>query len=538
MALPMAIVIPVILVVAVLPCMAVLADMVHVLLNTGLALCLCTTRSDDDISRAFAGMHIASPLDPTWYPDTDATHHMTNDPHFLTSTTRYGSNDKVVVGNGETLPIAHTGNLSSKSGPFIFRLSQVLHVPAIRKNLLSIAKFTRDNLVSLSFFPWGFVVRDLKTSVVLFQGPCEDGLYPLKLGLALSTGSTTKHAFVSIFASPSLWHSRLGHPSRQVLNVLASSNVLGSSFIVSTKDFCNHCALAKSHRLAFTSSEHYALSPFELIHSDVWMSPILSASGFRYYVLFTDDYTRYTWIYPMLKKSEVFLHFTNFITLISNQFSKMVKILQSDRGKDYDNLSFRQLCAKKGIHHRFSCPHTPQQNGLAERKHRHISEMGRTLLLAANLPHKFWAEALCTAVYIINRLPTPVLKWTSPFHNLFGRVPDYMALRTFGCACFPYLGDYATNKLQPRSLLCVFLGYGDQYKGYRCLHPSTERVYLSRHVKFNEHDFPFHSSMASSSVPASDLVFVPIHPVPTLLQDNHALSPMFSSLPPVPMPQN
>ncbi|TQE03986.1 hypothetical protein C1H46_010357 [Malus baccata] len=73
------------------------------------ALCPRTTRSGDDISRAFAGMHIASPLDPIWYPDTGATHHMTSDPHFLTSTTGYGSNDKVVVANGETLPIAHTG---------------------------------------------------------------------------------------------------------------------------------------------------------------------------------------------------------------------------------------------------------------------------------------------------------------------------------------------------------------------------------------------------------------------------------------------
>ena len=239
------------------------------------ALCPQATRSNDDISRAFAGMHLASPSDPTWYPDTGATHHMTSDARTMTSATRYGSHDKVVVGSGEALPIAHTGNISFESGSFIFRLSQVLHVPAIKKNLLSVAKFTRDNLVSLTFFPWGFVIRDLKTGVVLFQGPCEDGLYPIKLGLASRNWSAPKRAFVSVLASSSLWHRRLGHPSRQVLSVLASSDVLGSSFSVSNKNFCNHCALAKSHRLSFHSSEHYAKSPFELIHSDVWMSPIL-----------------------------------------------------------------------------------------------------------------------------------------------------------------------------------------------------------------------------------------------------------------------
>ena len=280
------------------------------------------------------------------------------------------------------------------------------------------------------------------------------------------------------------------------------------------------------------------MSPFELIHSDVWMSSIVSVSGFCYYILFMDDYTRYTWIYPMHKKSKVFIHFNNFITFIFNQFSTMVKILQSDGGKEYDHLSFRQLCTHKGIHHRFSCPHTLQQNGLAERKHCYISEMGHTMLLATNLPHKFWDEALCITVYIINQLPTPVLKWASPFQILFGQAPDYMTLRTFGCACFPYLGDYATNKLQPRSLSCVFLGYSDQYKGYRCFHPPTRRVYLSCHIKFNEDDFPFHSYMASSSVQQSDLVFVPIVFILALPQHHNALSPMLPLMQPVTMPQN
>lgn len=123
---------------------------------------------------------------------------------------------------------------------------------------------------------------------------------------------------------------------------------------------------------------------------------------------------------------------------------------------------------------------------LVERKHRHIADMGRTLLLTAHFPYNLWAEALCTTVYLINWLPTPVLRWSSPYHKLFGKHPDYSLLRTFGSICYPFLGDYASNKLQPRSLQCVFVGYSDHDRDYRCLHPPTGRLYTSRHVVFHE----------------------------------------------------
>lgn len=129
-------------------------------------------------------MHVASSTDPYWYPDTDATHHMISDACSMIFAIGNGQHGHVVVGNGDVLPITHIGNISFESRSYIFRLSQVLYVPTIRKNLLSIAKFTRDYWVSLSFLPWGFVIHDLKTGVILFQGPCEDGIYPIKLDCA------------------------------------------------------------------------------------------------------------------------------------------------------------------------------------------------------------------------------------------------------------------------------------------------------------------------------------------------------------------
>ncbi|KAI5343890.1 hypothetical protein L3X38_011766 [Prunus dulcis] len=163
--------------------------------------------------------------------------------------------------------------------------------------------------------------------------------------------------------------------------------------------------------------------------SHLWMSPVVSVSGYRYYVLFIDDYTRYSWIFPMRLKSEVFGHFSTFAMYVKTQFSLSIKQFQSDGGKEYDNLQFKQFCATNGIVHHFSCLHTHQQNGLAQRKHRHIADMGRTLLHTAHMPHNLWVEAFCMAVSLINRLPTPVLKGVSLYKLLFGISPDYVFLR-------------------------------------------------------------------------------------------------------------
>lgn len=153
---------------------------------------------------------------------------------------------------------------------------------------------------------------------------------------------------------------------------------------------------------------------------------------------------------------------------------------------------------KLGIQFRHPCPHTHQQNGRAERKHLHIVETGLSLLAQASLPFKFWWDAFVTSVFIINRLPTPILQNSSPFQCLFGRAPDYKFLKVFGCACFPYLRPYNSHKFQYRSTKCVFLGYSPFHKGYRCLCPSG-RVYIARTVSFNEKEFPYSELFSNST---------------------------------------
>ncbi|KAI3494497.1 hypothetical protein L1887_40745 [Cichorium endivia] len=152
-----------------------------------------------------------------------------------------------------------------------------------------------------------------------------------------------------------------------------------------------------------------------------------------------------------------------------------------------------------------SCPYTPQQNGRAERKHRHIVETGLAMLFNAHVPSSYWVHAFSSAVYIVNRLPTPFLQNKSPFELIFHRVPTYANFRPFGYRVYPYLRDYADHKLSPRSLPCVFLGYCSQYKGYRCLEPASSRTYITRHAKFDEQFFPFTSDDSQTPIGVLDL---------------------------------
>ena len=130
-----------------------------------------------------------------------------------------------------------------------------------------------------------------------------------------------------------------------------------------------------------------------------------------------------------------------------------------------------------------------------ERKHRHIIELGLTLLAQANLPFQLWWEIVHTAVYHINMLPTLVLKFLSPYEKLFKHKPNYTFLKCFGCLCYPYLRDFNKHKFDFHTTKCIFIGYSPSYKGYKCL-TSLGKVHILRHVIFDENTFPYLTNRA------------------------------------------
>ena len=290
----------------------------------------------------------------------------------------------------------------------------------------------------------------------------------------------------------SLWHKRLGHANPKILEALKRNDFIDFSSWSKAPRICVSCQLGKSCRKSFNLSNNKADFPLQKVHCDIWgPAPITSTQHFRYYVLFVDDYSRFSWLYPLKQKSDFLECFLKFQKQVEKQLDKKITIFQSDGGGEFNSTAFIKHLENCGITRQISCPYTPEQNGVAERKHRHINETALTMMFHASLPLKLWVDSFLVATYIINRLPLSPLKNKSPYEILFKKLPDYRGLKVLGCRCFPYLRDYSKTKFDKKSYPCVFIGYSPLHKGYRCLQPETNRVYISRHVVFDENYLPF-----------------------------------------------
>lgn len=233
-------------------------------------------------------------------------------------------------------------------------------------------------------------------------------------------------------------------------------------------------------------------------------------------MIFVDHFTRYTWVYTLKRKSQVYDVFTRFKAFVENKFQFKLRTLYTDNGGEYIGLT--AFLSTHGISHMISPPHTPEHNGIAERKHRHIAETGLALMSHASMPKSYWTYAFTTAVYLINRMPTPILDFKNPFQILHGHLPNLQKLRIFGCLCFPWIRPYASHKLDVKSTPCVFLGYSTTQSAYFCLDKITSRIYTSRHVVFHESIFPFAiTSRQTDQIEISDLES-PIYPLVSMIR--------------------
>nr|XP_028954377.1 uncharacterized protein LOC114823160 [Malus domestica] len=180
-------------------------------------------------------------------------------------------------------------------------------------------------------------------------------------------------------------------------------------------------AVRASHASSFMNKRYV---PFELVHSNVWgPSPVVLPSGIKWFVTFVDDCTRMTWLYVLKNKSDVGLVFRSFSQMIQTQYSSVIKVLRFDNGGEYIACELSEFLRDRGILYETTCPYTPQQNGVAERKNCHILETTRALLLGASVPKMFWPEAVTYVVYVINRMPSRVLNFQTPLQVLTQYAP-------------------------------------------------------------------------------------------------------------------
>nr|KYP68962.1 Retrovirus-related Pol polyprotein from transposon TNT 1-94 [Cajanus cajan] len=225
----------------------------------------------------------------------------------------------------------------------------------------------------------------------------------------------------------------------------------------------------------------------ELIHTDI-CGPMRTSSlhNNRYFILFIDDFSRMTWVYFIKEKSEVFGILKKFKTLVEKQSGKQIKVLRSDRGKEYTSHEFDKFCEDEGIEQKLTVSYSPQQNGVSERKNRTVMEMARSMLKEKGLPNTFWAEVVYTAVYILNRCPTRTVQDKTLIEAWSGKKPSTKHLRVFGSICYIHVLEEKRHKLEDKIVRGIFLGYSIQSKGYRVYNLQTKKLIISRDVEVDE----------------------------------------------------
>ncbi|GKC56599.1 retrovirus-related pol polyprotein from transposon TNT 1-94 [Tanacetum coccineum] len=342
------------------------------------------------------------------------------------------------------------------------KLPNCLYVPSLSHKLLSISHVTKELNCSVLMHPTFCLLQDISLGHIIRRGTESEGLYYVD---EVTTSGTVMLAHGTSEREAWLWHRRLRHPSVSYLHTL-----FPELFPLNKPISCETCILAKSHRQTFKPSNTIVKVPFSLIHSDVWgPAPVIEGQSFRYYVIFVDDCTRITWIYFLKNKAEVYDRFTAFYAMIQTQFKKSIQIVRSNNGGEYMNSQMNIFFLSKGIVHQTTCPHTPEQNGVAERKNRLLLEMTRALIIESNVPKTFWPEALATATYLINRLPTKILKMKTPLETLteYHTLSQVLTLepKVFGCTVFAHIPKSYRDKLDPCAEKCVFCGIWSKSKG-------------------------------------------------------------------------
>ncbi|KAL0374052.1 UNVERIFIED_CONTAM: Transposon Ty1-BR Gag-Pol polyprotein [Sesamum radiatum] len=251
---------------------------------------------------------------------------------------------------------------------------------------------------------------------------------------------------------------------------------------------CESYLKEKMTKKPFVGQSAIANGLLDLVHTDV-CGPlsIPTRGGFSYFITFTDDHSRYGYVYMMRYKFKAFGRFKKYRLEVENQTNCKIKILRSDRGGEYLSGEFIDYLKENGILSQWTPPGTPQLNGVAERRNRTLLDMVRSMMSFTELPPSFWGYQLETAAKLLNIAPSESIHQT-PYEMCHGKPASYKYLRVWGSPA--YVKRLVEDKLDSRSSLCRFIRYPKETAGYNFYDLAEQKIFVSRNAVFLEKDFP------------------------------------------------
>ncbi|GJY14289.1 putative ribonuclease H-like domain-containing protein [Tanacetum coccineum] len=331
--------------------------------------------------------------------------------------------------------------------------------------------------------------RRLRQSRDLVTGSLSGGYLDLKK-IVPSRGITCLYANAIVDESK-LWHKRLVHVNFKNINKLVKGYLVRG---LPSKVFVNdHTCVAykkgKQHKASCKAKLERIIRK-SLKNYFIWtlfgLVSVESINKKKYCLVVTDDFSRFSWVFFLATKDETNEILYKFITGLENQLNHKVKIIRCDHGTEFKNHAMNEFCAKKGIKREFSVARTPQQNGVAERKNRTLIEAARTMLADSLLPIPFWAEAVNTACYVLNRVLVTKPQNKTPYELLIGKPPSISFMRPFGCPLTILNTLDPLGKFDGKSDEGYLLGYSTTSKAFRVYNKRTKRVEENMHIDFLE----------------------------------------------------
>ena len=429
-----------------------------------------------------------------WNADSGATSHMTPHSHWIRNYTPFRTpirlaNDDIVysAGIGSVRFVPTIGGKKAR----VVEFTQVLHVPDLRTNLLSILYLTRQKQFTVLIN--SREMRFTRNNTTLFTAQINEN------NAAFLDGATDANTEFASYISTlpldiSLWHRRLAHHDHSSVKQMKSKNLVTGIDIKSNKSpdpICEPCLAGKMNANPFPPSKTRASKPLELIHTDLH-GPFKTStmSGYRYWITFIDDYTRFRAVMFLKTKDQAFDAFRRYKAYAENHLSAKIQSMRCDKGGEYMSTEFINFMLENGITRQYTVRARPQQNGVAERANRTIEEHVVAMLEESRLPPSFLGQAVAAYVHIWNRCSTTSLDSKTPYELWHGKKPDVSHLQVWGCTAYVHIQKDKRTGIRSHMEKCVFIGYPEGYKGWMFYNPTTKRTVISERAEFDERYFP------------------------------------------------
>ena len=418
----------------------------------------------------------------TWVVDSGCTIHMTAERWWLKGYEEFQDNGfEVYLSDDSAISAVGKGHIETTIGI----MKNVYYVPESKYNLFSIKSVTTQGHEVL----FGEnTIRFFKDEEPSLSGYFDDGLYKVDLEIIpprqKALAATTLEE----------WHERLGHVPIEVIKNMAKTKAVDGLNIttVPRKDYpCEDCVLGKTTRTTHGDrTTGKANKAGQSLHLDT-VGPIEeeSLAHSKYYVLCKDEFSSYTMVRFVERKSDIVNEVKQLLSKAEMETKTRLLKIHTDNGTEFVNNELKEYLARLGINHALSAPYTPEQNGFIEREVRTITEKATTMLARSGLGKEFWAEAINTAVYLKNRVPTAQMVQT-PYELWFGKKPNLTNLRRFGQAVLTRIEKHARGKFDPKAEEGIFVGYTDLHNTYRIYSREKGIVKISCNVVFLEKDAP------------------------------------------------